>query len=695
MAGNRSLGSLVINLIAQTSGFIQGMDKAARVSEDRLKRIEASAKRAGVAIGAIGGAAATGIGIIVRNTMQAEKSLAQLDAILKSTGNAAGYTRDQLVEMARGFQQASTFGTNEIIEAQTRMLSYSGILGENIPRAMQSVIDQATRLGMSVSQSAETIGRALESPAKAAAALAQQGFGAAFTKEVRASIDALVAAGREGEAQIKILEILEESYGGAAEAARNTLGGALDALKHTLSDVLTGEDGSLDGLTQGVNDLIDAINDPKVRQGFAEMVSGALSLTRQIAELTPKLAELTNREMSKANEVGRSFRDTLFHLDQAGLSLKSSFESLLRLNVAGWFQSLTGYADNAANAVKAAFGIDLRPDFSNVRSGSSTQENQALTFGLNVPTPAEIRRREEEARRLLAGSGRNGERGGKARELPDFMKDSRDELQRLLETEARARAQFDAVAATLAGPMAEANYRYKQDLAELNELAKVGGIANEELAVAVANLTKAHETNVKAIQSQLTPAEEYIESLKEENAFLSANRDRQAWMTAARYAGADATHAQVKEAYELLKVNEQLAESMRNWGELNRNIADSLYDIVSGSKSAKDAIGDFLDNLNRQILSNITGDWADSITDFLKSFGKQSGGDTAFGFSSFSSGGGGFWSGLFGALGFAGGFADGGYVPPHRLAEINERGPEVRVHIDVSHFSITNPARIS
>src|SRR5690606_32092049 len=110
-----------------------------------------------------------------------------------------------LVKMAREFQQASTFGTTEIIDAQTRLLSYSGIMGENIPRAMQAVIDQASRLGMSVQQSAEVIGRALESPSKAAAALSQQGFGAAFTKEVRGVIDALVAAGREAEAQVMIM----------------------------------------------------------------------------------------------------------------------------------------------------------------------------------------------------------------------------------------------------------------------------------------------------------------------------------------------------------------------------------------------------------------------------------------------------------------------------------------------------------
>ncbi len=146
----RSLGQLTIDLIAKIAGFEQGLERAARVADKRMKQIEASAKSAGLAIGAIGGAVVTGVGVIVRNTMQAEKSLAQLDAILKSTGNAAGYTRDQLVSMAAEFQRTSTFSTNEIIDAQTRLLSYSGIVGENIPRAMQAVIDQSARLEMSL-----------------------------------------------------------------------------------------------------------------------------------------------------------------------------------------------------------------------------------------------------------------------------------------------------------------------------------------------------------------------------------------------------------------------------------------------------------------------------------------------------------------------------------------------------------------
>ena len=284
---------------AQKAGLISQKEHAnllKQVKDDLTatdwKRYQAGAAAAGAVIGT----ALVGVlAVTIRNTIQAQQELAQLDAILQSTGGAAGYNREQLLGMAEGLAAVSTFSGGEIVEAQTRLLSYSGILGENIPRAMQAVIDQSARLGISVTQSAETIGRALESPAKAAAALAQQGFGAAFTTEVRATIDALVAAGREAEAQRMILDILEESYGGAAQAARDTFGGAMAALKNTLTDLVTGGDGSLEGARNSVEDLITTLNSPEARAGFQAMVSGLLWSVDAAAQLASKLDLVVNR----------------------------------------------------------------------------------------------------------------------------------------------------------------------------------------------------------------------------------------------------------------------------------------------------------------------------------------------------------------------------------------------------------------
>lgn len=295
---SRSLGRLTIDVIAEIGGFASGLDKSERQTEKWRKKVEKEAKLAGVALGT---AIAAGLVLVARNTIAAEREIAQLDAIIRSTGGAAGYTRKQLLDMADTLSARSTFSGGEIVEAQTRLLSYSGILGQNIPRAMQAVIDQSARLGISVSQSAETIGRALESPGKAAAALAQSGFGAAFTKKVRGTIDQLVKAGKEGEAQIMILEILEESYGGAAQAARDTFGGALSALANTLNDLTTGGDGSLKGATDAVNTLIDTLNDPGVKEGFGSIISGAvqaMGVLAQFAATTANVASFIGDEIA-------------------------------------------------------------------------------------------------------------------------------------------------------------------------------------------------------------------------------------------------------------------------------------------------------------------------------------------------------------------------------------------------------------
>lgn len=295
---SRSLGTLTIDVIAEVGGFASGLDKSERRAEKWRKKVEAEAKLAGIALGT---AIAAAVVMIGRNTIAAEREVAQLDAIIRSTGGAAGYTRQQLLDMADTLSSKSTFSGGEIVEAQTRLLSYSGILASNIPRAMQAVIDQSARLGISVTQSAETIGRALESPSKAAAALAQQGFGAAFTKEVRGTIDELVKAGKEGEAQVMILEILEESYAGAAQAARDTFGGALQALGNTLNDITTAGDGSLRGATDAVNELIATLNDPSTREGFNNLISGAveaIGTLAQFAATTGNVAKFVAEELS-------------------------------------------------------------------------------------------------------------------------------------------------------------------------------------------------------------------------------------------------------------------------------------------------------------------------------------------------------------------------------------------------------------
>jgi hypothetical protein len=275
--------------------------QAGEAADDAGKRWTSFGESIGLAVRtgtlALGGLAAGALALVIKNSVEAENSMAQLNAVLRSSGQDANFSAEQIKGMADTISKASTFSGTEVTDAATRLLSYSGIAKEQFAPALQVAIDQATRLGISVTQSAEIVGRALESPTKAAAALAQQGFGAAFTDSVRESIKALEDAGREAEAQKIIIDILNESYGGASVAARDTLGGALKALKITVGNLLEGdaEGEGLKGLRQSIEDLIKTLDDPQVKSGFAGFIEESLQLVGVLAQLVAMLGEAKDK----------------------------------------------------------------------------------------------------------------------------------------------------------------------------------------------------------------------------------------------------------------------------------------------------------------------------------------------------------------------------------------------------------------
>lgn len=273
----------------QAGNDLRGMNRELAESERRAQGTAEAVRQLERGLKALGVAVA--IRAVVSATIRQEQAVAQLDAALRSTGGAIGYTRDQLMQMASELQALTGIGDEAIIEAQTRLVAYTGIIGSQFPRALALVLDQSTRLNMSLEQSAETVGRALESPLKAAEALSRQGFTAAFTEEVKAQIKALVEAGRVADAQAIILGILEDAYGGAAVAARDTFGGALSALKTAVGDLLEAK-GGLPEAKEQINALVDVVSDPRTVDGFDKITSAIVRLTGVAAEAIVELAVL-------------------------------------------------------------------------------------------------------------------------------------------------------------------------------------------------------------------------------------------------------------------------------------------------------------------------------------------------------------------------------------------------------------------
>ena len=82
----RSIGQLTVDLIAKTFGFEQGMDKAAKTADKRMKEIEASAKKAGAFIGTAIGAGVVAAGAAL--TKLTVDAINYADALDEMTNNS-------------------------------------------------------------------------------------------------------------------------------------------------------------------------------------------------------------------------------------------------------------------------------------------------------------------------------------------------------------------------------------------------------------------------------------------------------------------------------------------------------------------------------------------------------------------------------------------------------------------------------
>lgn len=270
----RQTSQVALSTYTQDLGNVQKEQESANGS---AKRWAESTK---VVFGLLAQGAPAFFGKFITETINAEKQQAQLAAVLKSTGETAGWSQERLNGMAASLSKSSVFSTGEITQAQTQLLNYSNVVGQQFPQAMQAVVDMSSRMGTSVTSSAETIGQALNSPSQGLKALTDKGV--QFTDQQKEMVAQLEATGQVGAAQAVILDALQTSYGGAAVAARDTLGGALDALQNSFATAMTGDSGSLQGMRESIESLNDTLSSEATREGF-QTVIGAIAGVIEIA----------------------------------------------------------------------------------------------------------------------------------------------------------------------------------------------------------------------------------------------------------------------------------------------------------------------------------------------------------------------------------------------------------------------------
>ena len=204
----------------------------------------------GAAIGSSGAAAgmvgpvaaiAAGFGFAVSEASEAQVTLGQLEQILGNVGGSAGVTSSGLQAIATELQQSAGFSDEAVMAGESMVLMFQNVRNTaNQPifdRTIQSAADLArSPFGNgSISDSARTLGRALQDPASSFGRLARQGI--TFTASQEQAITAMQESGDMAGAQAAMLDILDGKVGGAADQYGGTFAGAVDKAKESVGEL--------------------------------------------------------------------------------------------------------------------------------------------------------------------------------------------------------------------------------------------------------------------------------------------------------------------------------------------------------------------------------------------------------------------------------------------------------------------------
>jgi hypothetical protein len=234
-----------------------------------------------------------GLGLreIVTASVDAQRSFAQLEAGVRSTGMAAGFTATQLHEQAMAMQELTSFSHDAIEKTQSIFLLFQDLKGVQFQQATQAAADLAARMGTDVPDAARQLGKALEAPATGLLMLRRAGI--VFTDQQTEQIKTMAKAGDLLGAQTIILDLLTQKVGGSAAALRGTLGGALSNLKNQLVDFIkVSKDGS-SGTIAFINTIADGVKHLDDYKASIMGIAAALAMPAIASGVTALVASMT------------------------------------------------------------------------------------------------------------------------------------------------------------------------------------------------------------------------------------------------------------------------------------------------------------------------------------------------------------------------------------------------------------------
>lgn len=609
-----SLYTLTIDLLMKTGSFERDSGKAARQFEQRMQGMQASARRAGTAIGV---AISAGLAAAGTAAVQWTRQVAQLSVEYDRLAVLSGTNAQVFQRMAAG---ANTVGVSHekladiFKDVQDKIGDYIQTGGG----AMADFFDNiAKRTGVTAEQmrklsGPDALGLYFNSLERANLSQSEMTF---YLEAIASDASALIPLLRGNGAGFK-------QWGDAAEAAGAIIDGKTSKATERLRKVSMEADLAVQGLKISVadqalpalSDLAELLNDPGFRQGFGNIVEGLVAITTKAAEAAAMIGNLSKiaadafkprdqrgqgalieeRMQQEANAAGA--RDVAARA-RAGrarwwegpLVLNTNSEE----NAKGWDEAARkaeGEIAKIDEALRRRRIADLAKEVTIIDNGQMLPESVLKPNGVGYRPTGNI------------------DKAGKAR--------SDSEARRRADEIARNRQQAQEAAGAMEGPLAEAMAKHLGNMAEYNDLLSKGNIAQADANVLMGQSAMEYAKVAAEVEKAMAGPEQLLATFDTELVMLGkVGRARELYRrqlvnekdmrdelqkaveaAGSKQALADAKGKATYEEYErsMLAAAAAAAELSLQVEEAAANVEALANVIVSGLADGVDAFADFV-----------------------------------------------------------------------------------------------------
>lgn len=609
-----SLYTLTVDLLLKTGSFERDSGKAARQFEQRMQSMQASARRAGTAIGlAISAGVTAGGAAMVQWTRQ----VADLGVEYDKLGKLSGTTSEQFQRMAAG---ANSVGMSHekladiFKDVQDKIGDYVQTGGGALADFFDNI---AKRTGVTAEQmrklsGPDALGLYFKSLERANLSQTELTF---YMEAIASDASALIPLLRNNSAGF-------QQWGNAAQAAGAIIDGKTNKATERLRQVTLEADLAFKGLKVSVaeeiipalSDFSELLNDPDFRQGFGVIVQGLATVTTKAAEAASMIGNLSVLVAQGFKPVGEKSYDGLIQermrIEEQIAGAKDVAARARAGNASWWEGGLFQNTNSEANAKSwDKYARDREAELVRIDAALKRRRMKDLADAVVVidngqPLP------ESALKPDAVGYRPTGNIDKGTREKADA------EAKRRADEIARYRRQAQEAAGAMEGPLAEAMAKHLGNMSEYNSLLAKGNIAQADANVLMAQSALEYSKVAAEVEKALASPESLLVAMDAEVAMLGKvgrarelsrrqmmnERDmRQELQKAVEAAGSKEELARKKGVASYEAYEQSMLAAARASADLSMQVEDAAANVeawaavvVGGVNDSADAMADFI-----------------------------------------------------------------------------------------------------